>query len=333
MAKTAEKNLSLRIALIGAVVGIAIMFLIGAYVYRPEPLTIQGEAEADEVRVSGMVPGRIVKFMVEEGDQVRAGDTLAVLDNPQLIAKLQQASAAENAALAQDRKARNGARIEQISAAREMWQKAEVGVDIARKSYERLQRLFDKGVVSAQKRDEAEAQYRAAVATSNAAKSQYDLAVNGADAEDKAAALALVDRAKGAVNEVESYLNETVLTAPVDGEISEIFPKQGELVGTGAPVMNIVNTANCWFTFNIREDMLGDMKIGRVFTVKVPALENKEVELKVTYIKALASYATWKSTKASGQFDVKTFEVRAKPVNPVKDLRPGMSAVAEKSVK
>lgn len=332
MKQISEKNRSLRIALFSTIAVVIVLFIIGLYIYKPEPVVIQGEAEASEIRISGMVPGRIKQFMAEEGMQVKAGDTLVILDSPQLNAKLDQASAAENAAMAQDRKARKGARQEQILGAYEMWQKAEIGVDIAKKSYDRVQRLFDKGVIPAQKRDEAEAQYRAAVATSNAAKSQYDMAMNGADAEDKDAALAMVNRAKGAVEEVESYLNETILIAPIDGEISEVFPKTGELVGTGAPIMNLVNLENIWFTFNVREDMLGDMKMGSVFSVKIPALNNQVTEVKVTYIKALASYATWKTTKATGQFDVKTFEVRAKPLKPVKDLRPGMSAVVEKNI-
>jgi len=333
MKQRTEKNMSLRVALIGAIAGIIILFIIGLYVYKPEPLTIQGEAEANEIRLSSMVPGRIKHFIAEEGTLVKAGDTLVILDSPQLNARLEQANAAENAAMAQDRKARNGARKELILGAYDMWQKAEIGVDIAKKSYDRVQHLFDKGVIAAQKRDEAEAQYKSAVATSNTSKSQYDMSLNGADAEDKEAALAMVNRAKGAVAEVESYLDETILTAPINGEISEVFPKTGELVGTGAPIMNLVDLNDIWFTFNIREDLLGDMKMGSVFSVKIPALDNQIVQVKVTYIKALASYATWKTTKATGQFDAKTFEVRARPESPVKDLRPGMSALIQKVIK
>jgi len=159
------------------------------------------------------------------------------------------------------------------------------------------------------------------------------MAINGAESEDKDAALAMVNRAKGAVHEVEAYLNETVLTSPINGEISEVFPKCGELVGTGAPIMNLINLNDIWFSFNIREDLLGDMKMGSTFYVKIPALSNQSVEVKVVYIKALASYATWKTTKATGQFDVKTFEVRAKPLKTIKDLRPGMSAIMDKEVK
>ncbi|MDD3787707.1 MAG: efflux RND transporter periplasmic adaptor subunit [Petrimonas sp.] len=325
--ETTESVRNLRIALIGLIVVVAALFIIGWIVYKPEPIVIQGSAEVNEVRVSGKLPGRIYKLLAEEGQVVKAGDTLVFIDSPEIAAKLAQATAAESAALAQGRKANKGARKELIEGAYEMWQKAEVGVDISKKSYDRVQRLFDKGVVPAQKRDEAEAQYRAAVAQAAAAKSQYDMAKNGAESEDKAAAQALVSRAQGAVQEVEAYMKETALVAPISGEISEIFPKQGELVGTGAPIMNIVDLNDIWFSFNVREDLLNDLKMGAEITVKIPALNNQEAKLKISYIKALASYATWKATKTTGEFDAKTFEVRAKPVAPIKDLRPGMTAI------
>lgn len=328
-----KKNQDLRTGFIALVIVVIVIFVIGLIINRPEPIIIQGEADASEIRISGKVPGRIKQFKAEEGAQVKIGDTLVIIDSPELAAKLEQANAAQDAAQAQNNKALKGARNEMIMGAYEMYQKALVGVDIAKKSYTRVQNLFDKGVVSAQKRDEAEAQYKAAVATSNAAKSQYDMAKNGAEKEDKEAALALVDRAKGAVNEVRSYMKETMLLSPINGEITEIYPNSGELVGTGAPIMSIVDLNDIWFTFNVREDLLGEMKIGKTFSVKVPALNNQLVTVKVTYIKALASFATWKATKTSGQFDVKTFEVRARPTAKVADLRPGMTALFEETVK
>jgi HlyD family secretion protein len=328
-----KKNKDLRTGLIALIVVAVIIFIVGLIINKSEPVIIQGEADATEVRISGKVPGRIDQLLAEEGSQVKVGDTLVILDSPELSAKMEQASAAENAAMAQSRKAQKGARKEMILSAFEMWQKAKVGVDIAKVSFDRVQRLFEKGVIPAQKRDEVEAQYKAAVATANAAKSQYDMAMNGAESEDKEAASALVDRAKGAVNEVKSYMMEKYLVSPINGEITEVFPKRGELVGTGAPIMSIVDLNDIWFTFNVREDLLGDLKMGKVFQVKVPALNNKLVEVKVEYIKALASYATWKATKTTGQFDVKTFEVHARPTAKVADLRPGMTAIFEKMVK
>lgn len=321
------KNKELRRGLMGLVLFVAILFLLGIYVYKPEPDCIQGEAVASELRISGKVPGRIAQYLVEEGSRVKAGDTLVFLESPELEAKLMQAHAARQAAMAQQKKANNGAREELIATAYEMWQKALVGVDISKKSLDRVQHMFEKGVVTAQKRDEVEAQYKAALATANAAKAQYDMATNGAEGTDKEAAMALVDRASGAVMEVESYLTETTLVSPIDGEVSEIFPKVGELVGTGAPIMNVLDGSNVWFAFHIREDRLSDFRLGKKIDVRIPALNNQTVSLEVTFIKALASYATVKATKTNGQFDARTFEVRAKPLQPIDDVRPGMSAL------
>ena len=327
-----ESNRNLQVALIGLATVVVIIFIIGWYVYKPVPIVIQGSAEINEVRVSGKVPGRILQLYAEEGQHVNVGDTLVMIDSPEVRAKLNQANAVKSAAMAQQQKAKRGARSETIEGAYEMWQKAEIGVDIAKKSFDRVERLFEKGVVTAQNRDEVEAKYKAAVATAAAAKSQYNMAKNGADIEDKLSSSALVDQARGAIEEVESYLAETILLSPISGEITEVFPASGELVATGSPIMNIVDMNDIWFSFNVREDLLADLKMGNEMVVTIPAL-NEQATLKITYIKALASYATWKATKASGQFDAKTFEVRAKPTAPIKDLRPGMSAIMETVIK
>ena len=308
---------------------IAAVSFIGWIVLKPEPIMLQGQAEATEVRVSGKVPGRIDKFLVSEGMSVSKGDTLVLINSPELNAKLMQATSAEDAANAQNQKANKGARAEQIAGAYELWQKAEVGVKLADITYKRVQNMYNESVIPAQKRDEAEANYQAALATSKAAKSQYDMAINGAEKEDKLAALALVNRAKGAVSEVESYLSETMLVSPISGEISDIFPKQGELVGSGAPIMNVVDLNDMWIVFNIREDLLANIKVGKELDAVVPALGNKSVKLKVNYIKAMASYATFKATKTNGGFDVKSFEVRAMPAVKVEGLRPGMSLMVD----
>lgn len=317
------------IALLTLILVIAVVSFIGWVVLKPEPIVLQGQAEANETRVSGKVPGRIEHLLVSEGMSVKKGDTLATLSSPELKAKWEQASSAEDAAAAQSQKAKKGARVEQITAAYEVWQKAEVGVKLAESTFNRVQNMYKAGVIALQKKDEAEANYQAAVATSKAAKSQYDMAVNGAETEDKLAAEALVNRAKGAVHEIESYMHETSLIAPVDGEISDIFPKEGELLGTGAPLLSIMDISDIYSIFNIREDLLNKIKMGTEFTARVPALGDQEYRFKVYYIKPLASYATFKATKANGGFDVKTFEIRAKPVKEIQGLRPGMTLLVE----
>ena len=306
---------------------IIVVAVMGLFVLKPGKEVIQGQAEATQVRVSGKVPGRIATLVVQEGQMVEAGDTLVFLDSPEVKAKLKQALAAEDAASAQNRKAIKGAREEQIAGAYEMWQKALAGKSIAEKSFQRVQNLFEKGVVTAQKKDEAEANFNAMVATERAAKSQYDMAVNGAEKEDKLAAEALLNRSKAAVEEVSSYIDETVLLSPLRAEVSEIFPKKGELVGTGAPIMNLTDLDDIWVSFNMREDLLVDYPMGAKFTAVVPALGNQSIELQVSYLKDMGSYAAWKATKTTGQFDLKTFEVRAKPLQKVEGLRPGMSVL------
>jgi len=326
--ETLKKNrTNLILGLVVLLTVIILISIIGWIVLKPEKIIIQGEVEANEVRVSGKLAGRIQNFLVEEGSHVNKGDTLLLLSSPELYAKLAQAEAAQSAAQAQSRKANKGARSEQIAGAFEMWQKAKVGMDIANKTFIRAKKLYENEVIPAQKYDEAEAQYQAAVATERAAKTQYDMAKNGAEKEDKQAAGALVDRAKGAVSEVEAYMPETQLTAPISGEISEIYPKQGELVGQGAPIMSIVDLNNCWITFNIREDQLIDFKMNSKIQVNIPAIGATNVTFKISFIKALGSYATWKATKTTGEFDMKTFEVRAKPVKKIVGMRPGMSVL------
>jgi HlyD family secretion protein len=287
---------------------------------------IQGQVEVTEYRVSSKVPGRILEIRVKEGDYVKVGDTLAILDAPDVRAKMEQARSAENAAAALELKAQNGARKEQIQGAFSVLQQAKAGYEIAEKSYNRIQRLFDEGVVSAQKRDEVYANYKAMEAQMKAAQSQYDMAVNGARMEDKMAAAAQVGRARGAVNEVNSYIHETVQVAQMEGEVADIYPKVGELVGTGSPIMSIAVMEDMWGTFNIREDQLNGMKVGSEFTAFVPAF-NKDIKMKVYYLKDQGSYAVWKATKANGQYDLKTFEVKARPVEKLEGLRPGMSLI------
>ena len=325
--KTQHKNILLTVAAFTVVV--VIIAVIGTLVFKSEPEIIQGYVEVSEYRVSSKVPGRVLELRVKEGDYVNVGDTLAIIDAPDVKAKLAQAESAESAASAMDQMANNGARREQINGAYALLQQAKAGLEIAQKSYNRVQRLYDEGVMSAQKRDEAFANYKAIEAQVKAAQSQYDMAVNGARREEKMAAAAQVNRAKGAVQEVNSYISETMQTAQKAGEVSDVYPKEGELIGTGSPIMSVSLLDDMWGTFNVREDQLDGMRIGSVITAYAPAFK-KDIKMKVYYIKDQGSYATWKATKANGQYDLKTFEVKARPVTKVEGLRPGMSLVLKK---
>ena len=328
-----KKERSLVVGLIALIVIIVVLALIGLFLLKPEPQIIQGQAEATQVRVSGKLPGRVVEFMVEEGQHVLAGDTLVHIHSSLVAAKLSQAEAMETVAKAQNKKVDSGTRVELLNSAYDMWQQAQAGLTIAKKTYERMQSLYKKGVVSEQKRDEAEAAYKAMVATESAAKSQYEMAKAGAQAEDKAAAAAMVAAAQGSVAEVESILSDSYLTAPTDGEISDIFPNVGELVSLGAPIMNVLKLDDMWVSFNVREDLLENLTMGAEVQAIIPALENKEVTLKVFYIRDMGSYAVWRATKVTGQYDAKTFQVKARPVEPVDNLRPGMSVLLKRDKK
>jgi len=304
--------------------GAALLLTAGCH----QPDLVQGEVEAAQVDVSAKIPGRVAEVLVDVGQKVKKGDALARLASPEISAKLDQASAARAAASAQSTKADRGAREEEIRAAEGQWQRAEAAAAFAKTTWERLERLSRDGVVPAQRRDEAEANWKAARAAADAAKAVRDMAVAGARREDRDAAAAVVRQAQGAVSEVEAYLGETTLVAPRDGEVSARNIEPGELTAPGYPVLTLVDLSDAWIVFNLREDRLAGLKVGDRLAARVPAL-GREVELRVTTLAPLADFATWRSTSASGGFDLKTFEVRAKPDVPVDGLRPGMSAVVD----
>ena len=326
MSQATKQHKNILYAILGFATVVAIVALIGFFALGRDPEIIQGQVEVSEYRVSSKVPGRILEIRVKEGDYVKVGDTLAILDAPEVRAKMQQAQSAEDGAAALEQMARNGARKEQVQAAFQLLQQAKAGLEIAEKSYNRVQRLYDEGVMSAQKRDEALASYKALQAQVKAAQSQYDMDVNGARQEEKQAAQAQVNRAKGAVQEVNAYIGETVQLAQMEGEVSSIYPKVGELVGTGSPIMTISMMQDLWGTFNVREDQLQGLQVGSEITAFVPAF-NKELKMKVYHMKDQGSYAVWKATKTNGQYDLKTFEVKTRPMEKLEGLRPGMSLI------
>ena len=325
-----SKNLILAfIALVGAVV---IVIIIGLVVLKPKSEYIQGQAEANETRISGKLAGRVAHFFVEEGQNVRKGDTLVSIFSADAEAKLMQVEAKRQAAIAQNKKVDVGTRSQLIQSAYEMWQKSIAGVEIAKKTYDRVETLYGKGVTTAQKRDEAEANYKAMIATEKAAKAQYDLALAGAQTEDKEMAQAMVEQANAGIDEVESYLADGHLIAPIDGQISDIYPQYGEFVGPGAPIMSLLNMKDMYISFNVREDLLNDMRLNDELEVMLPALDNKKVTMKIYMIKDLGTYAIWRATKATGTYDAKTFEVRCRPAQPADGLRPGMSAIYKRKL-
>jgi HlyD family secretion protein len=297
------------------------------HIFAPVPLVIQGEADATQIEVAPKLFGRVETIHIKRGDAVTKDQVLVTLKSPEVEAKLTQATGLKEAAAAQAEKADNGARKEEIEMAYQAWQMAEAGVEVMEKTYKRVAALYETDAAPIQQLDEVTAKYKAAVKGAQASKARYDMAVNGARYEDKNAAHAVEKQAGGVVSEVESYVSETHMKSPIDGEVVDVMSDPGELVTPGFPVISIVDLTDVWLTFNLREDLLSDIRMGGVFKAKIPALEDKVIEVKVEYMKAMGDYATWRATKTAGDFDMKTFEVRARPTAPVEGLRPGMTAV------
>jgi len=322
--KTNKKRLTTIVVLVAITAFIVYTFIL---LLKKEPLILQGEVEATQVKISSKIPGRIEKIAVTRGQQVMKGDLIFTIESPEIDAKLAQATAVRQAANAQKNKAYNGAQKEDILAAYSTYIKAEAAAQLADKTYTRVQNLFNDGVVPEQKRDEAETQMKAARETSIAAQAIWEKAKNGARYEDKEAANALVQQADAIISEVEAYIGETSINAISSGEVSGINIQQGELVPTGFPVVTIYDLSDIWVTLFVREDLLSNFQMGKVFKASIPGMDKKEFDFKVNYVSPAGDFARWNATKTSGDFDLKSFQIEARPVTKIEGLRPGMTAI------
>lgn len=317
----------LMVAFIVILIVVIIVSVLGILLLGRKPVVLQGEIETTEIRISGKLPGRIDTFLVKEGQNVRQGDTLVVINSPEAQAKYQQVNALEDVARYQNKKIDDGTRKQIVQSVLQLWNKSRSDLQLAKTTYDRIQALYKDSVVTSQRRDEVKALYDAAVANERAAYQQYQLVLDGAQQEDKESARSLVDAARGTVNEVEALLQDARLVAPESGQIATIYPKRGELVGAGMPIMSLVVLDDSYVVLNVREDLMPHFKMGDTFLGDVPALAAKNIEFKIYYISPLGSYATWKSTKQTGSYDMETFEIHARPVQRMEDLRPGMSVL------
>ena len=309
---------------------VVLIVTIGVSVIGMSLMSRQPMVEATEIRISGKLPGRVDSFLVQEGDWVKAGDTLVVINSPTIEAKYRQVNALEQVAQEQNKKIDAGTRRQIIATALQLWNKTQSDLTLAQTTYQRILTLYKDSVVTSQRKDEVEAMYKAAQAAERAAYQQYQMAVDGAQSEDRAAARSLVDAARSTVDEVSALLVDSRLTAPEDGQIATIFPKRGELVAPGTPIMSLVVMSDAHVVLNIREDLMPQFKMGGTFKADIPALGKKDIEFRIYYISPLGSFATWKSTKQTGSYDMQTFEIHARPVQAVEGLRPGMSAIVNK---
>lgn len=317
-----------KAAIVLILTGIVIAVVYGLVkAVQPRPLAFQGQVEAREVDVAAKVPGRIRTVFVREGDVVSAGDRLLALDSPELAARLAQATAGRDVAEAMQDKADTGAREEEIRMARFAWTRAESAAELAEKTFQRFDALYEEGLIAEQKHDEAATKAKAAADAALAAKAQYDMAVNGSRSEDIAAASAQVAQADGVVAEVSAYQAETQVTAPIAGEVFSVLVDVGELAPTGFPVVTLVDLTDSWVVLNVREDHLANLEMHSTVTGTVPALDDRNVELSVYYLAPMADFATWRATRYSSGYDIKTFEVRLRANGAVEGLRPGMSVL------
>ena len=322
-----KKDRALLAAIGVFAVAMAMIAVLGLVLVKPPKATTQGQADCDQVRVSGKLPGRVERIFVTEGQMVHRGDTIAQVHSSTADAQLYQAQQMANAAASQTQKVDAGTRDEIKKSAYNVWQQAIAAETITQKTYQRMQSLYELGVISEQKRDEAKAAADAAAAQVKAAKSQYDMAVNGAQSQDKAASRSMANAARGTVMEVQSLLEDQYLLAPCDGEVAQVYPQEGELVAMGAPVVSIAKMDDMWVSFSVREEMLKDLPNGKVITTDIPALGLTDVKMRVFYVHDMGTYAVWQATKAYGQYDSKTFEVKARPERRIENFRPGMSVI------
>ena len=307
---------------------IAILSVVGILTAHHAPMLLQGTIEAPEVRVSGKLAGRVSRLYVREGEWVEVGDTLIAIHSPEVEAMYLQAQAVEGAARAQSDKIDEGTRGEIVASAKQVWEGAKAQLTLAEKTYRRLERLWRDSVVTSQRKDEAEALYHSARAAERAAKEQYRMAKQGAQKQDRESAHLMAEAAGEGVAEVEAVLSDSYLTAPTSGVVAEVYPAEGELVATGTPLMSIVELSKPYAVFNSREDLMPHFWLGRTLSGDVPAIAATDIEWEVFYITPLGDYATWRTTRLSGGYDMRTFEVHLRPVEEsIEGLYSGMSVL------
>ncbi len=318
----------LKIMGIISVVAIIIIWLIFNFylTYKPKPSFIQGQIEATQYSISSKVAGRINEIFVKKGDLIKEGDLVYTIFSPELEAKIKQAQAGYEAAKALSQETNNGARIESIESAKDVYQAAKAIAELAEKTYTRIQNLYDSGVVSLQKRDEAETSYKSAKFNENTAYQQYKIALDGATKETKEALRQKELAALGTLDEVESYAKDTQAFSPISGEISNILLHQNELSPSGFPVVLVVDINNAYVKFSVREDKLQNFKINTEFEGFIPAL-NKNIKLKVRYISLLGEFATWKAANKDKGYDMRSYEVEADFIEKIDGFRVGMSVL------
>ena len=323
--KTTNKILFISFAVI--LLTILTLSILGIFLMRDKDIIVQGQIEAEEYNISGLLPGRIEDIYVKKGERIEKGDTLVHIISREMLAEYEAQKSLESVASLQSEKIDAGSRKQLISIAKELWDGAKADLRLAKTTYERIKALYEDSIVSLQRRDEVEAIYKSALAAERAAYYQYQIAIEGAQEQDKASAKAMASAAKSNSEVVKALLNDSKLISPISGEVATIALNEGELSSIGTSIMTIIDIENPYLVINIREDLLKNFKIGEIISCDIPALALKDVSFTINYIAPLGSFATWKSTKDSGGYDLKTFEIQAIPTIKINDLRPGMTCL------
>lgn len=323
--KTMNKILVISFAAI--LLTILTLSILGIFLMRDKDIIVQGQIEAEEYNISGLLPGRIEDIYVKKGERIEKGDTLVHIISREMLAEYEAQKSLESVASLQSEKIDAGSRKQLISIAKELWDGAKADLRLAKTTYERIKALYEDSIVSLQRRDEVEAIYKSTLAAERAAYYQYQIAIEGAQEQDKASAKAMASAAKSNSEVVKALLNDSKLISPISGEVATIALNEGELSSIGTSIMTIIDIENPYLVINIREDLLKNFKIGEIISCDIPALALKDVSFTINYIAPLGSFATWKATKDSGGYDLKTFEIQAIPTVKINDLRPGMTCL------
>jgi HlyD family secretion protein len=309
---------------VAGIVGLSIWYLA-----RPQPLIVQGEADATRVDIAARIDGRVGQRPVDRGENVAKGQLLFEIDNPELVAKWRQAQAGVDVAKAQLANILAGTRAETIAQRKAEDEAAEANFTLAQRTYDRIKELAGSGNAPLQRLDEATNSLEVAKRQQDQAKLAYEEAVNGATKEERAIAETNVLKAQASVDTIKAQVDELVVKSPIAGQVYQIGAELGEYVSPGVPLLSLVDLSDVWLRFNLREDLVRGLKVGDRFTVRAPALGDQEIPAEINLIATRGEYAGWRATRATGDFDLRTFEVRAYPITPLPGLRPGMSVYAE----
>jgi HlyD family secretion protein len=320
--RTATRAPSIIVGIVAAVVVALSVF----YLLRPEPLLVQGEVDATRLDIAARVDGRVKKIPVERGQNVPSGAVLVQIDNPETVAKHAQMNAAKTVAEAQLANVLVGTRVETIAARKAEMERAQAALVLAQKTFDRTHTLTEQGNAPQSRLDQVTDTLRESERAVDQTKSAYEQAVNGYTKEERAIARASVEKADADIQSVQSIIDQLVVYAPVASQIYQRNVEPGEYVSPGVPLITLIDLADLWIHFDLREDLVKSLKVGDRFDVRIPALDDRRVTVEVKLVATKGEYASWRATRASGDFDLRTFSIRAYPVQPVPELRPGMSA-------